>query len=312
MAILSLALIAATLFIGPVAVLGPKVLSGGDLTESEMSAVVGIGLIGLVVAIAGFIGLAAYVIVPARAGFPEQNYASLRNAIAMLVLAAILANLVQLPILLSDPSLLRDSLTDPSSVDPFSLPPAVLFGAITALQIFLVAIVYVRIIAPGVMSWADLGLVRHRFTRNLGIGFVAWIILLAASFALSAALNAVGIEQNQAELFSAVKDAPLPQFLLVLVAGAILAPIGEEIFFRGYLFTSLSKERRPIVAYGASSLLFAVVHFNLPALLPILVLGFGLAVARRVSGSLIAPIVAHGLNNLFALSVLYFADLPAP
>lgn len=298
--------------IGVVATLGPEALIGGELTESELAAVAGVGLIGLVGAIAGFVGLAAYVIAPARSGLAEQNYASLRNAIAMLILAAVLSNLVQLPILMSNPDLLRDSLTDPSSVDPFSLPPVVLFVAITSLQIFLVAIVYVRIIAPGVMSWADLGLVGHGLSRNLWIGCVTWIILLGTSFALSVVLNAIGIRQNQAELFSAVKDAPLLQFLLVLVAGAILAPIGEEIFFRGYLFTSLSKERGPIVAYGASSLLFAVVHFNLPALLPILVLGFGLAIARRVSGSLLAPIVAHGLYNLFALSVFYFGDFPAP
>ena len=311
LSILGLAMVAAAV-IGAVATLGPEALSGGALSDSEMAAVAGIGLIGLVGAVAGVVGVAAYVILPARAGFAERNYASLRNAIAMLVLAAILANLVQLPILLSDPSLMRDSLTNSSSVDPFSLPPVVLFVAITSLQIFLVAIVYVRIIAPGVMNWAALGLVGHNFTRNLWIGFIAWVLLLGASFALSAGLDAIGIKQNQAELFSAVKDAPLHQFLLVLLAGAILAPIGEEIFFRGFLFTSLLKERGQIVAYGASSLLFAVVHFNLPALVPILVLGVGLAIARRVSGSLLAPIVAHSLNNLFALSVLYFADIPAP
>ena len=130
--------------------------------------------------------------------------------------------------------------------------------------------------------------------------------LAVGILALSAALYEIGIEQDQAELFAAVRDAPLLQFLMVLFAGAILATIGEEIFFRGFLFTSLLRERGPIIAYIASSLMFAVVHLNLPALLPILVLGAGLAIARQVSRSLIAPIVAHSLNNLFALSFLYF------
>ena len=166
-----------------------------------MASVAAIGLIALVGAIAGFVGVAAYVILPARAGFAERNYASLRNAIAMLVLAAILANLVQLPILLSDPSLMGDSLTSSSSVDPFSLPPIVLFVAITSLQIFLVAIVYVRIIAPGVMNWAALGLVGHNFRRNLWIGVIAWILLLGASFALSAG---IGCDRDRAEPGGAV------------------------------------------------------------------------------------------------------------
>ena len=298
--------------IGAVATLGPEALNGAELRESELFEAAGIGLLGIVGAIVGVVGVAAYVIVPARAGFAERNYASLRNAIAMLVLAAALSNLVQLPILLSDSSLLRGSQADPSTLDPFSLPPLILFGAIASLQIFLVAIVYFRIIAPGMMSWADIGLVGRDFFRNLWIGVAAWILLLVASIALSAALFEIGIKQDQAELFSAVKDAPLFQFIMVLLAGAILAPIGEEIFFRGFLFTSLLKERGPIVAYAASSLLFAVVHFNLPALLPILVLGIGLAIARQVTRSLVAPIVAHSLNNLFALSVLYFGDIPAP
>ena len=298
--------------IGAVATLGPEALSGAELSERDLFGAAGIGQLGVVGAILGVVGVAAYVAVPVRAGFAERNYASLRNAIAMLVLAAALANLVQLPILLSDSSLFRGSQTDPTSLDPFSLPPLILFGAIASLQIFLVAIVYLRIVAPGVMSWADLGLVGRDLFRNLWIGVAAWILLLVASIALTAALYEIGIEQDQEELFSAVKDAPLLQFLMVLFAGAILAPIGEEIFFRGFLFTSLLKERGLIVAYAASSLMFAVVHFNLPALLPILVLGAGLAIARQVTRSLVAPIVAHSLNNLFALSVLYFGDFPAP
>ena len=292
--------------IGAVATLGPEVLSGSDLRGRDLMRIAGIGLTGVAGVVLGTLGVAAYVMAPARAGLAERNYASLRTAIAMLVLAAALSNLVQVPILLSDASLSSSSPTD-----PLSLPPAILFVAIASLQIFLVAIVHVRIIVPGVMTWTDIGLVGRDFFRNLSIGLGAWILMLIASFALSAALREIGIEQDQAELFSAVKDAPLSQFLLVLLAGAILAPIGEEIFFRGFLFTSLLKERGPVVAYAASSLLFAVVHLNLPALLPILVLGVGLAIARHVSRGLLAPIVAHSLNNMFALSFLYFVDFPA-
>ena len=292
--------------IGAVATLGPEVLGGSELRGRDLMRVAGIGLTGVAGVVLGTVGVAAYVMAPARAGLAERNYASLRTAIAMLVLAAALSNLVQVPILLSDASLSSSSPTD-----PLSLPPAILFVAIASLQIFLVAIVHVRIIVPGVMTWTDIGLVGRDFFRNLSIGLGAWILMLIASFALSAALREIEIEQDQAELFSAVKDAPLSQFLLVLLAGAILAPIGEEIFFRGFLFTSLLKERGPVVAYAASSLLFAVVHLNLPALLPILVLGVGLAIARHVSRGLLAPIVAHSLNNMFALSFLYFVDFSA-
>ena len=59
-------------------------------------------------------------------------------------------------------------------------------------------------------------------------------------------------------------------FLHEMAAGGILAPIAEELYFRGYVFRSYLQTRSPWVAYGATSLLFATLHLNLPALLPIL------------------------------------------
>jgi membrane protease YdiL (CAAX protease family) len=64
------------------------------------------------------------------------------------------------------------------------------------------------------------------------------------------------------------------------------------------------------VAYGATSALFATLHLNLPALLPILVLSLILCLAYRRTGSIIPSIVGHALNNTAAFCILYFSNTP--
>jgi membrane protease YdiL (CAAX protease family) len=82
-------------------------------------------------------------------------------------------------------------------------------------------------------------------------------------------------------------------------------PIGEEVFFRGFIFSTL---RRWGWAWAVtlSSLLFAAVHLQVVHFLPILLLGVVLAVLYQRTGSLVASIAVHGVNNLIAaLASLY-------
>ena len=64
------------------------------------------------------------------------------------------------------------------------------------------------------------------------------------------------------------------------------------------------------VAYGATSLIFAVLHLNWQALLPILVLSLLLCLAYRRTGSIIPSIVGHAVNNTAAFCILYFTTGP--
>ena len=59
------------------------------------------------------------------------------------------------------------------------------------------------------------------------------------------------------------------------------------------------------VAITLVALLFAVVHLNLPAILPILVMAVTLAFLYDRTQSIVPGIVAHGLNNAVALVLVY-------
>jgi uncharacterized protein len=97
--------------------------------------------------------------------------------------------------------------------------------------------------------------------------------------------------------------------LLLLSAGltCVMAPICEEFLFRGYIFTALRNWRGTWPAAVITALLFGGVHAgSAPAvdLLPLAVLGFGLCLLYRYTGSLYPCIAVHSLNNSIAFGGL--------
>ena len=76
----------------------------------------------------------------------------------------------------------------------------------------------------------------------------------------------------------------------------VLAPISEELAFRGILFSRWATKWNYSVAIGLSSLVFGVLHF--PDVVGATVFGILMCTLYAKTGSLIVPIVVHSLNNL--------------
>ena len=98
---------------------------------------------------------------------------------------------------------------------------------------------------------------------------------------------------------------------LMAVGAVVLAPITEELLFRGLIFRGLY-DRSPLVAHLISTGLFSLIHITgyigsySPKLLILcffqyLPAGYCLNFAYRRSGNILAPILMHGLTNLVAL-----------
>jgi membrane protease YdiL (CAAX protease family) len=140
----------------------------------------------------------------------------------------------------------------------------------------------------------------------VGIGVVSWIggSVLAALIAM--ALEASGMEPEPQAAEQALQAIDP---WLVVVPIVVLAPIAEEIFFRGVVLNALLREAGARWATFGSATLFAIVHASVIAFVPILLLGVVLAwVARRTRG-LLAPMIVHatfnGISVLVALLVRY-------
>jgi uncharacterized protein len=126
------------------------------------------------------------------------------------------------------------------------------------------------------------------------------------------------------EVFNPSKEKLLEQLgsnesaALLLASAAltcVVAPICEEILFRGYIFTALRNWRGTLPAALITGVLFGGVHAgSAPALdlLPLAGLGFGLCLLYRYTGSLYPCFAAHSLNNSIAFSSLENWSWQAP
>ena len=91
----------------------------------------------------------------------------------------------------------------------------------------------------------------------------------------------------------------LGRILLVLTV-VVVVPIGEEIFFRGYLQRFIGEwVRSPWISIFLTSGLFATAHFAQPvAIVPLFVFSLFLGYLMEKTGRLTAPVALHAMFNL--------------
>jgi membrane protease YdiL (CAAX protease family) len=160
----------------------------------------------------------------------------------------------------------------------------------------------------GVVVWlgegpAALGLEKHTLLRGLGKG-----LLWSAGFGL-AALVALGLLWATGIDVRSFLDTRLPaaptDLVVFFLVGGLVAPVAEEVFFRGILY-GFFRRWGVIAALVLSTGLFVMAH-SLQGGFPVtqLVGGVLFAVAYEVEGSLVVPIVIHVLGNMgiFAVSM---------
>ena len=86
----------------------------------------------------------------------------------------------------------------------------------------------------------------------------------------------------------------------------MLAPIAEELFFRGFCFTALRGTLGMLPAAVLTGIIFGAIQLggtDIEFIVPLMVFGFFLCLLYVWTGSLLPCIVLHALNNALALGV---------
>jgi membrane protease YdiL (CAAX protease family) len=127
------------------------------------------------------------------------------------------------------------------------------------------------------------------------------VIVLAAPLMqiFELALDALHLshpEQQSVEVFRQVTRRS--QIVDFLIQAVVLAPMIEELFFRGFLLTYLKNHMSTWVALIVSAGIFAIAHQNLDSVLPLWLLGIVLGVAYEHTGSILLPMGIHACFNL--------------
>jgi membrane protease YdiL (CAAX protease family) len=132
-----------------------------------------------------------------------------------------------------------------------------------------------------------------------------WVVVLLVAFLAVSLLWAAAFEAKPEKVLDQLGRGVVSAALICVVA-----PMCEEILFRGYIFTALRSWRGTATAAVLSGLLFGGVHAGSAPVLdlvPLAALGVGLCLLYERTGSLYPSIGAHSLNNSVAYAAL--ADL---
>jgi membrane protease YdiL (CAAX protease family) len=168
----------------------------------------------------------------------------------------------------------------------------------------LAAVLFARMGGRVVRSW-QFGLRPPRMVWRRVSGL---ILLLLVAFIVLSAIWSVAFHPEKEKLLETLgSNEGTSLLLLSAVLTCVVAPIGEEFLFRGFIFTALRNWKGTWPAAIITGVLFGGVHYgSAPTLdlVPLMGLGFGLCLLYRITGSLYPCIMAHSLNNSIAYGSL--------
>lgn len=189
--------------------------------------------------------------------------------------------------------------------------------SVALLALSYLAMIRLLVVGTGALGWGDIGLRATPATilRELAVGVLCVVPVLVVSGLLALALSRV------LPVPPSVLPAPTDTLGLVLnlVTAVLLAPLGEEVFFRGFATTAWLRDLGARSAVLRGSLFFAAVHgfnasgptfgdaagvalFSFLGVLPVAIALGALFVSRR---SLYAPLGLHaGYNLVVALAAM--------
>lgn len=140
-------------------------------------------------------------------------------------------------------------------------------------------------------GWRDVGI-------GVACGFAGLFLIVPLGWLWVSAVGEDNATSAVGEVFGGL-HMPVALAVLVFLDVWLLAPICEEIMFRGLLWGAMERRKwNRWIILGLTTVVFALAHLE-PVRAPLLLfIGLPIGVARMLSGRLAAPVIAHQINNL--------------
>lgn len=170
------------------------------------------------------------------------------------------------------------------------------FGALTYLV--------VRKVPLGPFFWSG------KMTLLRAAGLAVLLIVLFRPVVGLANFLVNGLDANGEKVQDLVKffednSDPAIRWWMVLAA-VIIAPVVEELVFRGLIYRVLKRQCGRVASLLFTSVLFALVHGHLPSVVPLTVLACCLTIGLELSGTLMVPMLMHAIFNATTLLFIVF------
>ena len=195
----------------------------------------------------------------------------------------------------------RDGASDTFQQLQFDLPLRTRLGAA------IISALYVGLAAATLGAAYAIGRQRWRFFLALSpLRWSGWQMIvipgLTLAYAAGATFAMTGMRHRQI-----IVDGPTDYLLVgTIVANLTLfAPVAEELFFRGWLYTALRARLRFLWSFLITTALFAAMHWdaNHRHMLLVLPLAAALGVLRETTGSIKPTVALHAVYNLVIIAI---------
>lgn len=153
--------------------------------------------------------------------------------------------------------------------------------------------------------------------KAIGLGAMAVGLFLPIGWGLMSfsltMMEKFGFEPSVQLAMLALKNSSTTLQLVALgFATIVLAPVAEEVLFRGVLYPTIKQHGFPRAALWGTSVVFALIHFNVAIFVPLLLLAFLLVWLYEKTDNLLAPIAAHATFNAVNFAMFFLMKDVAP
>ena len=151
-------------------------------------------------------------------------------------------------------------------------------------------------------TWSEAFGFDRQWRRSVTFGVGGLLVVAPGIYLLHAGIGQVlpwlGIQPDVQAPVRMLMESDWKDRLVIGFFAVVLAPVVEELLFRGIFFTVLRDLGLQRLSWWGTSVVFGFIHGNVAAFLPLCVLGAFFAWLYQRTGNLASSIAAHSVFNL--------------
>ncbi|MDG5471238.1 type II CAAX endopeptidase family protein [Jeotgalibacillus sp. ET6] len=165
------------------------------------------------------------------------------------------------------------------------------------IAVVLTSSVYTIALRPQKLSWGEVG-VRNFAAKDWRIIILYSIVLLAVAVIIVVLTSFIGNSWENSKTDAMKQNVTLVTIMIAFISAAVISPLYEEIFYRGFIYRWLRTRIGFKAAILISSAIFTIIHIPTYNVMPVnFVSGAIFALAYERTNSIWPSVFIHGITN---------------
>lgn len=195
----------------------------------------------------------------------------------------------------------------------------VLFILLLNASIYIIALIitvgaprFARLLPKDLSIKKLLGINKKPTLSDIGMAIISYLVYLVVSAIVMLLIVQMipGFQANQKQEIGFESLGSGFEYIFAFLALVVMAPLAEELLFRGYLFGRLRSYISFVPTTIITSLLFGLIHWQWNVGVDVFILSLALCYLREKTGSLWPAVLLHSLKNGIAFTLLFVVPTP--